>query len=38
VPVDAVITFQDGSTTRVKTELQVVTLLPTPERPLVAAQ
>ena len=30
VPVDAVITFQDGSTTRVKTELQVVTLLPAP--------
>ncbi|AVM74487.1 long-chain fatty acid--CoA ligase [Magnetospirillum gryphiswaldense] len=30
VPVDAVITFQDGSTTRVKTELKVITLLPPP--------
>jgi long-chain acyl-CoA synthetase len=34
VPVDAVITFQDGGTTRVRTELKVVTLLPTPERRL----
>ena len=36
VPVDAVITFQDGSTTRVKTELQVVTLLPPPVRQMAA--
>lgn len=38
VPVDAVITFQDGSTTRVKTDLAVVTLLPAPDRALVAAE
>lgn len=42
VPVDAVITFQDGSTTRVKTELKVVTLLPAPAsadgKALVAAE
>jgi long-chain acyl-CoA synthetase len=36
VPVDAVITFQDGSTTRVKTELKVVTLLPDPAAALAA--
>jgi long-chain acyl-CoA synthetase len=38
VPVDAVITFQDGGTSRVRTELEVVTLLPTPERSLAAAE
>jgi long-chain acyl-CoA synthetase len=36
VPVDAVITFQDGSTTRVKTELKVITLLPSPAAALAA--
>lgn len=36
VPVDAIITFQDGSTTRVKTELKVVTLLPTPAAAMAA--
>jgi long-chain acyl-CoA synthetase len=36
VPVDAVITFQDGSTTRVKTELEVVTLLAPPETRMAA--
>ena len=36
VPVDAVITFQDGTTTRVKTELKVVTLLPPPARQMAA--
>ncbi|EME68972.1 long-chain acyl-CoA synthetase [Paramagnetospirillum caucaseum] len=36
VPVDAVITFQDGTTTRVKTELKVVTLLPPPAQQLAA--
>jgi long-chain acyl-CoA synthetase len=38
VPVDAVITFQDGSTTRVKTELAVVTLATAPARPAQAAE
>lgn len=37
VPVDAVITFQDGSTTRVKTELKVVALA-VPAPALVAAE
>ncbi|CAA7612306.1 Long-chain acyl-CoA synthetase [Candidatus Terasakiella magnetica] len=36
VPVDAVITFQDGTTTRVKTELKVVTLLPPPAQQMAA--
>ena len=36
VPVDAVITSQDGSTTRVKTELKVVTLLPPPAQQMAA--
>jgi len=36
VPVDAVITFQDGTTTRVKTELRVVTLVPPPVRQMAA--
>jgi long-chain acyl-CoA synthetase len=38
VPVDAVITFQDGTTTRVKTDLKVIQLLPAPEAALVAAE
>jgi len=36
VPVDAVITFQDGSTTRVKTELKLATLLPPPQYAVAA--
>ncbi|MBI3444953.1 MAG: long-chain fatty acid--CoA ligase [Magnetospirillum sp.] len=36
VPVDAVITFQDGTTTRVKTELKVVTLLAPPAQQMAA--
>ncbi len=36
VPVDAVITFQDGTTTRVKTELRVVTLINDTARQLAA--
>ncbi len=36
VPVDAIITFQDGSTSRIKTELKVVTLLPPPAAQMAA--
>ncbi|SEH58588.1 long-chain fatty acid--CoA ligase [Magnetospirillum fulvum] len=36
VPVDAVITFQDGTTTRVKTDLAVVTVLPAPSSRMAA--
>ncbi|CAA7619202.1 long-chain fatty acid--CoA ligase [Magnetospirillum sp. SS-4] len=36
VPVDAVITFQDGSTSRIKTELKVVTLLAPPAHQIAA--
>ncbi|MEO0035322.1 MAG: hypothetical protein RLZZ501_1345 [Pseudomonadota bacterium] len=36
VPVDAVITFQDGTTTRVRTDLTVVTLLPAASSRLAA--
>ena len=36
VPVDAVITFQDGSTSRIKTELKVVTLLAPPASQMAA--
>jgi len=36
VPVDAVITFQDGTTTRVKTELKVVTLINDASRQMAA--